>query len=415
MKSKPKRGHYRAKTLAIAAGISTNLLRAWERRYDIFDPEREPGGHRLYTEDDLTVLRRLRELTQAGLSISEAVALGRKALLERHQSVFSEHHHPSIPLSPLEPELQAVICELAPCDLAPRRSDRYAGEELGVSLSLLHPSDLSLVYRVYQTLKSVYEVWIYMEQQTVRPILLGRLKDLFEGALKADLQLLGAATGSPHKRLQSALEDSRSGALAFLLDYCRGRSLETFTDPDLHVLITLARDHAKMMRNSFYDLDPVVREADESLKAHSLRPMLQKLQACYSGRVDFRAGTNYEGPISSRCLETSALDRVLYQMLARCIDPQREGGALWVTPINDRLCRWAFQCSSEKVSLPDADDLPVQATAMAMGVSADEVLSFAYLGSARRSGRLWAWFHWPIYHPPTGVPHCRCEPLGLSP
>ncbi|MBX3470311.1 MAG: MerR family transcriptional regulator [Planctomycetes bacterium] len=68
-------------TLARLTGLSPILLRAWERRYDLLRPERTAGGHRLYTDDDLRLLRRVQELLGQGRSIGEVAALGREALL----------------------------------------------------------------------------------------------------------------------------------------------------------------------------------------------------------------------------------------------------------------------------------------------------------------------------------------------
>ena len=411
MKGKSPAGQYRAKTLASAAGISTTLLRAWERRYDIFEPERRPGGHRLYTEDDLSVLRRLRELTASGLAIGEAVALGRKVLLEPRQP-RPERAKPLGPLREPLPDQVSLVSQLAPLDLKIHRATRFSGEDLGVSIGQLHPSDLSVLYRLYKTLKSVYEIWIYLEQRLVRSILVGRFKSLFVPGRASEIKALGAATDPKDWRLGEALKDARSGALEAMFDFCAQRDLDELNTTELHVLLTLARDHAKMMRNSFYDLDELVREADESPKAHSLAPMLRKLQTLYEGRMTFRTGTSYTGAISSRCLETSALDRVLYRFLDLCVDPAGKEAGLWVTQINSQLCRWAFECSVDKFRLPEPGDLTVEATAMAMGVRPEDILSHAYIGSARRAGRLWAWFHWPIYDPPAEVPHCLCEPLS---
>ena len=68
-------------TLARMTGLPPVLLRAWERRYGLLAPERTDGGHRMYTEDDVRVLRRVRELLDQDRSIGEVAALGRRALL----------------------------------------------------------------------------------------------------------------------------------------------------------------------------------------------------------------------------------------------------------------------------------------------------------------------------------------------
>ena len=43
-----------------------------ERRYGLFTPERTAGGYRLYSEDDVQRVRRMRELLGTGLSAAEA-------------------------------------------------------------------------------------------------------------------------------------------------------------------------------------------------------------------------------------------------------------------------------------------------------------------------------------------------------
>ena len=74
-------GLYKIKTVAERSGFSANLLRAWERRYDFLEPDRQASGHRLYSEKDLRVLRSVKQLLDQGYSVGEAAAMGREALL----------------------------------------------------------------------------------------------------------------------------------------------------------------------------------------------------------------------------------------------------------------------------------------------------------------------------------------------
>ncbi len=76
-----EQGPYKMRTIARLTDFSPAVLRAWERRHNLLEPLRGPGGHRLYTEDDLKVLRRVRELIQQGRSIGEIAGFGRQALL----------------------------------------------------------------------------------------------------------------------------------------------------------------------------------------------------------------------------------------------------------------------------------------------------------------------------------------------
>ena len=74
-------GLYKIKTVAQLSGYPTELLRAWERRYCLLQPVRTATGHRLYTQDDLTVLERIREMLGSGRTIGEVAILGRRGLL----------------------------------------------------------------------------------------------------------------------------------------------------------------------------------------------------------------------------------------------------------------------------------------------------------------------------------------------
>ena len=58
------------------AGVSVDALRAWERRYGAVSPARTGGEQRLYSEADVERLALLRELTDAGHSISAIARVG---------------------------------------------------------------------------------------------------------------------------------------------------------------------------------------------------------------------------------------------------------------------------------------------------------------------------------------------------
>lgn len=69
------------KTISTITGLSTETLRAWERRYDGILPARSANGRRQYSEDDLAKLSLLAELTRNGHAISKIAALDYDALL----------------------------------------------------------------------------------------------------------------------------------------------------------------------------------------------------------------------------------------------------------------------------------------------------------------------------------------------
>ena len=66
---------YRIGELARRTGTSTDLLRAWERRYGLLRPQRTSGGFRLYTDEDAARVRRMRAGLERGLAAAEAAGV----------------------------------------------------------------------------------------------------------------------------------------------------------------------------------------------------------------------------------------------------------------------------------------------------------------------------------------------------
>ncbi|GAB4110121.1 MAG: cobalamin-dependent protein [Roseiflexaceae bacterium] len=66
---------FNTKAVARDTGVPPDTFRAWERRYGVPRPQRTPGGHRLYSERDIAVIRWLRDRTEEGMNISHAVML----------------------------------------------------------------------------------------------------------------------------------------------------------------------------------------------------------------------------------------------------------------------------------------------------------------------------------------------------
>jgi len=63
------------------AGVHPQTLRIYERK-GLVEPARTPGGSRRYSDEDLAVLRRIQELTEAGLNLA-----GVKRVLELEQRI----------------------------------------------------------------------------------------------------------------------------------------------------------------------------------------------------------------------------------------------------------------------------------------------------------------------------------------
>jgi DNA-binding transcriptional MerR regulator len=91
--------------LAGIVGVSTSALRAWERRYSIFSPERTTGGHRLYTQEDLKLFWFVMHLRGQGNDLKQIANQGRDDLLKQ-ASAFFDLSAPQKDEPPLEPVAQ---------------------------------------------------------------------------------------------------------------------------------------------------------------------------------------------------------------------------------------------------------------------------------------------------------------------
>jgi len=64
--------------LSRRSGVGVDTLRAWERRYGVFEPERSEGGFRLYSPADEERALTMRGLIDQGLSAAQAAAVVRE-------------------------------------------------------------------------------------------------------------------------------------------------------------------------------------------------------------------------------------------------------------------------------------------------------------------------------------------------
>lgn len=91
---------YNLKAVVQETGIKPDTLRAWERRYGLPTPHRTPGGHRLYSQHDIEMLKWLIARQDEGLSISRAVDMW-QALEEKGENPLDEGEtHPGEPADP---------------------------------------------------------------------------------------------------------------------------------------------------------------------------------------------------------------------------------------------------------------------------------------------------------------------------
>jgi DNA-binding transcriptional MerR regulator/methylmalonyl-CoA mutase cobalamin-binding subunit len=74
---------HRIQRVAKLTSLSKDVIRVWERRFGLLKPTRGANRYRNYSDEDVALLRFLKEQLDAGGSIGELAKLGREELLGR--------------------------------------------------------------------------------------------------------------------------------------------------------------------------------------------------------------------------------------------------------------------------------------------------------------------------------------------
>ena len=67
------KGKFRIQTVAEMTGVPASTLRTWEQRYGFPSPDRTASAYRMYSQDDIDRIGKVRELCERGLGPAEAV------------------------------------------------------------------------------------------------------------------------------------------------------------------------------------------------------------------------------------------------------------------------------------------------------------------------------------------------------
>src|SRR5918998_6241180 len=91
---------HRIHRVAKLTGLSKHVVRVWERRYGLVKPVRSANRYRLYTDDDVALLRFLKDEVAHGQAIGALAVEGRDSLLQRMRAtsapppqVLTPHDH----------------------------------------------------------------------------------------------------------------------------------------------------------------------------------------------------------------------------------------------------------------------------------------------------------------------------------
>lgn len=334
-----------------------------------------------------------------------------------------------------------IYTSLAPNNLRLNRPDRYTGAGFDITLNQLANEDIAIVRKVYNAVKHIYDLWLYMSSDPNYDLLREELKQFANKAFLTEAQQLGTNTKEGSAQVAKAIHDIRGGGLTSLAGYAQliprlqdGKDLRYVKQA-----VFIARDHAKMMRNVVPDLDPVFREADEGMKLHHIDEFVAKWRdfifELEGKHVRVMAQSSFEGFITNRCLETSAMDRILYNYInnaARFAATDEihltvlpvNGGSTTRWVIENKLTESQYEWLGQNFNL---DLKPLFAggytrggsgiglsnctdfVAASFGVRPDDAIEQQYLGAAVDGLTYYAWFHWPAYVPQSAdEPVCDC-------
>lgn len=98
----------RSGELAHAAGVNPQTLRYYERRGLLAQPQRSPGGHRLYPPDAVTVLRVIKTAQRLGFTLDEIADLVDLGTHRHSRADTSLQHRAATKLA----EVEAKIADL---------------------------------------------------------------------------------------------------------------------------------------------------------------------------------------------------------------------------------------------------------------------------------------------------------------
>ncbi|MBA57403.1 MAG: hypothetical protein CMK89_23385 [Pseudomonadales bacterium] len=130
-------------SVAEKTGLTPDVIRIWERRYNVVAPERTPSNQRLYSDDDIERLNLLRRVTEQGRRISAIANLTNEELKDITDTLRPQ----SRPLTNSNLDVQQSISDAieAITELDPIQLERILGQafislgSVGFMMSFIAP------------------------------------------------------------------------------------------------------------------------------------------------------------------------------------------------------------------------------------------------------------------------------------
>ncbi|HEY5902826.1 MAG TPA: B12-binding domain-containing protein, partial [Anaerolineales bacterium] len=159
---------YNLKVMLRETGIAADTLRAWERRYGIPTPKRTPGGHRLYSQHDIHLVRWLMARQAEGLSISRAADLWNELTASGsdplEDSASRASSTPAPALAPADTSLDALRADWIAACL--KFNEPAAEQALNQAFSMF-PVEAVCTSILQRALSEIGELW-YQDRASVQ-------------------------------------------------------------------------------------------------------------------------------------------------------------------------------------------------------------------------------------------------------
>ncbi|KGR78900.1 MerR family transcriptional regulator [Ureibacillus manganicus] len=81
---------YTIQQVAELTGLSKQVIRKWEERYGLIQPERLDNGYRVYSYEEVELLQRMKELTNEGMTIKQAISILSEGTSQKNVQLFFE-------------------------------------------------------------------------------------------------------------------------------------------------------------------------------------------------------------------------------------------------------------------------------------------------------------------------------------
>lgn len=318
-------------------------------------------------------------------------------------------------------------------DSITHRPERWRGDSSSIPLSAFSSSDRAALESLYEHLQSLQTAFeeVGYDGEEARKIF-----DRFvtSGQWRVLMELAKSIQEEAQEEIDRDLflqvrHDIRGGALTRLLCLCQFAALGMLKDQEFSQSYLRIRDQTKIMRNGIPDLDRQRYDRDSREQIHDVDLLVKKWSnpRLFDAEqiVETTVHCDFRGPISDRCVEFAALDRVVYNLMNNAIKRCAHGSIdLYITAgaqqnSSNLLIAVSNEVDEEQRQVllkrfggtnlaglmnggftTDGNGLGLRICAdfvsFAYGIRFEEVIEKGYVGARLENQNFISWVHWPV-------------------